>query len=175
MNEPQSISAEILALSILAGENTRGEPLAALNQFTPVSLASGTLWPLVTTSSVFAYLVPQGHCLLITYLSLYTSLADESSLAVNYGFNYEATAQIVIQTAGSGAFQPFTGQLFTQQIFNHPILLVFEPDTTPRVNLYPNGTTQANASVRVQVYAHGFLLPAGLSSAYKPFQSRFVS
>ncbi len=175
MNEPQSISAEILALSILAGENTRGEPLVALNQFTPLSLAASTLWPQVTSVALFGYQIPEGHCLLITYLSLYTTLADESTLAVNYGFNYDALAQIVIQTAGTGAFQPFTGMLPSQQIFNHPLLLAFEPDTIPRILLFPNGSTQTAASVRVEAYAHAFLLPAGLSSAFKPFQTRFVS
>lgn len=173
MNEPQSIAAEMLALSILAGEDIKGQPLVKPGDLTPLSLASGTLWPVAPFSSLFGYQIPKGKCLIWTYLSIYTTLADESTLAVNYGFNYDALAQIQIQTAGTGDFQPRTATLLTQTLFNHPLLLVFEPDTIPRIILTGNGSTQTGASVRVECYAHGYLLAAGLSSAFKPFQSQF--
>lgn len=173
MNEPQSISAEMIALTILAGEDTKGQPLVRPGDLTPLSVSSSTAWPVAPFSSLFGYQIPKGKCLLWTYLSLYTTLLDESDLAINYGFNYDALAQIQIQTAGTGAFEPRTAAMLSQNLFNHPLLLVFEPDTIPRISLIPNGSSQAAGSVRVECYAHGFLLPAGLSSAFKPFQTQF--
>lgn len=173
MNEPQSIAAELLALSILAGEDTNGMPLVKPRDFTHLSLASATAWPAAPFSSLFGYQIPDGYCLIWTYLSLYTTAFDESQLAVNYGFNYDALTYIQIQTGSQPVFEPRTQAMFTQELFNHPLLLVFEPNTTPRIILTPNSSAQAAGSVRVECYAHGYLLPAGLSSAFKPFQTRF--
>lgn len=163
----------MIALSILAGEDTSGRPLVKPGDLTPLSLASSTAWPVAPFSSLFGFQIPKGKCLLWTYLSIYTTLFNESSLAVNYGFNYDALAQIQVQTAGTGDFQPRTAAMLTQTIFNHPLLLVFEPDTIPRIILTGNGSAQAGGSVRVECYAHGYLVAAGLSSAFKPFQSQF--
>lgn len=172
MNEPQSIAAEILALSILAGEDTHGYPLVRQRDFTPLSIASSTLWPVGPFSSLLGtYVVPTGQIWIWTYVSLYATLANESSLAVNYGFNFDTYCFLQVQTGqdATSAFQAVSGSILSQTLFNHPLLLMFQPDTIPRIILNPSSSTQTAGSVRVEAYFHGFLLPAGLSSAFKPF------
>lgn len=173
MNEPQSVAAEKIALSILAGMDKDGNPLCKPHDLIPLSQGTGTLWPVAPFSSVFGYQVPTAQAMLWTYLSLYTTLADESETAVNYGFNYDALAQLKIQSGG-GNFEDRTGQLYTQSIFNKPILLVFDSLTTPRIFFTANGSTQAGSSIRVEVEFSGYLIPAGLSSAFRDHQTRFV-
>lgn len=175
MNEPQSIAAEILALTIIAGENARtGEPLAKATDFTQYSRVSSTLWPVAPfTSLLGGDALPEGQAWIVTYLSLYTTLADESTLAINYGFNFDTYAFLQVQKGN--VFSSITGSLLSQAFFNRPIFLIFDPETIPRIILNPYGSTQTGGSVRVELYAHGFLIPAGLSSAFKPFQTRFPS
>lgn len=172
MNEPQSIAAERIALSIMAGEDRCGNPLVRPADLLHLSLASGTLWPIAPTSSLFSYQVPASYCMIWTYISVYTTLADESSPAVNYGFNYDALAFLGIQ-AESGNFLPFSQSFLTQTVFNCPLLLVFDPKTTPRIFLSSNASTQPVGNLRVEARANAYLLSAGLISAFKPFETRF--
>lgn len=175
MNEPQSIAAEILALSILAGEDAQGNPLVRPRDFIPFSIASSTLWPVAPFSSLIGtYTIPAGHIWMWTHVSLYATLANETSLAVNFGFNFDTYCFIQVQTGtdASSAFQTITGSILSQTLFNHPLLLIFQPDTIPRIILNPSGSSQSSGSVRVEAYFHGYLLPAGLSSAFKPFTTR---
>lgn len=172
MNEPQSVAAEKIALSILAGEDQFGNSKCRPVDLIPITLASSTAWPVAPFSSLFGYQVPDGQVMLWTYVSLYTSLFDESESAVNYGINYNALANLLIQS-GSGNFLPRATGLLTQQMFNKPILLMFDSLTTPRITLQPNGSTQAVANLRILCEASGFLLPSGLSSAFKDHQTQF--
>lgn len=172
MNEPQSVAAEKIALSILAGEMPDGTPVCRPSDLIPISIPSGTLWPISPFSSLFGFQVPRAQILIWTYLSLYTTLANESESAVNYGFNFDALAQIQVQGA-SGNFDPRTATMLTQGIFNKPLLLVFDSLTTPRVVLSPNGSTQTSGHLRVEAEASGYLAPAGLNSAFRDHQTRF--
>lgn len=174
MNEPHGVAAEILALSFLGGMDDEGQLLAKPKDFTHISYASTTLWPIAPTSSLFGYRVPDGNIMLWTYISVYNTLANETSLAVNFGFNYDATLFLAIQGA-SGAFLPFSPSMFTQGLINKPILLVFDPMTTPRIIFAPNGSTQAVGSVRVEGAINGYLLPAGFGSVYRRYATKFVS
>lgn len=173
MNEPQSVAAEKIALSILAGVNpVDGSPVCKPSDLTPLSIPSGTLWPVAPFSSLFGFQVPSGQIMIWTYISVYTTLANESETAVNYGFNYDALAQIQIQ-GSSGNFSPRTAALLTQAFFNKPILLVFDSLTTPRIALSPNSSTQTSGHLRVEAEAMAYLLPSGLSSAFRDHQTRF--
>lgn len=172
MNEPQSIAAEKIALSILAGENEFGQPLCRPNDLIPLSYGDTTLWPVAPTSSLFSYQVPNGQAMLWTYSSLYTTLADESETAVNFGFNFNTYCFLTIQGA-SGNFQPRTGSILTQTIFNKPILLVFDSLTTPRIILNPSGSTQSVGNLRVEAEVMAYLIPSGLASAFRDHQTRF--
>lgn len=172
MNEPQSIAAEILALTILAGEGANGEPLARTTDFTPYSRVSSTLWPVAPfTSLLGGDALPKGQAWLVTYFSFYTTAADESQLAVNYGFNFDVFC--FLQKQVGNVFEPITASLLSQIFFNRPLLLIFDPETIVRIIVPPSGSTQAGASVRLELYAHGYLIPAGLTSAFKPFTTRF--
>ncbi|MFN0108549.1 MAG: hypothetical protein ACKVZH_06810 [Blastocatellia bacterium] len=173
MNEPQSVAAEKIALSIMAGIDRDGQPLCKPHDLIPLSQAASTLWPVAPFSSLFGYQVPQASAMLWTYVSLYTTLADETETAVNYGFNYDALAQLKIQSGG-GNFEDRTGQLLSQAIFNKPLLLVFDSLTTPRIVLTANGSAQAGSSLRIESEFTGYLIPAGLSSAFRDHQTRFV-
>ena len=174
MNEPQSIAAEILAMTILAGESPSGQPLVKFTDFTPYSRVSSTLWPVAPFSSLLGGdPLPKGQAWILTYLSLYTTAADESQLSVNYGFNWTVNAFIQVQSGTT--FNAITAPLLSQVFFNRPLFMIFDPETIPRIVLSPSSSTQAGSSVLVNCYAHGFLIPAGLSSAFKPFQSRFPS
>lgn len=172
MNEPQSVAAEKIALSILAGLGRDGQPLCKPHDLIPLSVASGTAWPLAPFSSLFGFQVPDGQAMLWTYVSAYTTLFDESETAVNYGFNYDALASIQVQGA-SGNFEPRTGSLLTQAIFNKPLLLVFDSLSTPRITLIPNSSTQPAGNLRVEAEFMGYLIPSGLSSAFRDHQTRF--
>lgn len=172
MNEPQSVAAEKIALSILAGVDREGNPLCRPHDLIPLSVASSTAWPVAPFSSLFGYKVPTGQALLWTYVSCYTTLFDESETAVNYGFNFDALATILVQ-GNSGNFDPITGAMLTQAIFNKPLLLVFDSLSTPRISLIPNSTTQATANLRVEAEFMGYLIPSGLSSAFRDHQTRF--
>ena len=172
MNEPQSIAAEKIALSILAGEGAQGQPLCKPSDLIPLSISDTTLWPIAPTSSVFSYQVPPGQAMIWTYISLYQTLADETETAVNYGFNFSTYCFLTIQGA-SGNFQPRTGSILTQEIFNKPILLVFDSQTTPRIILNPSSSTQAAGNLRVNVEAMAYLLPSGVASAFRDHQTRF--
>lgn len=165
----------MLALSILAGEDQHGNPLIRPRDLTPVKLGSATLWPVAPSSSLFGYQVPSGQSLIWTYLTMYTTLADESTLAVNYGVNFYAGVQIQEQTGGLAVFQPRTAVLQPQIVFNTPLLLIFDGDITPRIFLTPNGSTQTIGSQLWLATVHGYLLSAGLASALRPYETKFPS
>jgi hypothetical protein len=174
MNEPHGVAAETLALSFLAGMDDEGELLVKPKDLTHISYASSTLWPIAPTSSIFGFKVPDGNMLIWTYVSLYTTLANETSPAINFGFNFDATLFLAIQGA-SGAFLPFGPSMFTQGLINKPILLVFDPLTTPRIIFAPNGSAQAAGSLRVEAAVNGYLLPAGIGAVFKRYATKFVS
>lgn len=172
MNEPQSVAAEKISLSILAGVDRHNNPLCKPHDLIPLSVASSTAWPIAPFSSLFGFEVPDAHAMLWTYVSMYTTLFDESETAVNYGLNYDGLASIQVQSGG-GNFEPRTGALLTQAIFNKPLLLVFDSLTTPRISLIPNSSTQAAGNLRIEAEFSGYLIPAGLSSAFRDHQTRF--
>jgi hypothetical protein len=76
MNEPQSVAAEKLALSILAGERVDGTPLCRPSDLISLSLQSSTLWPVAPFTSLFGFEVPDGQIMIWTYISAYTTLAE---------------------------------------------------------------------------------------------------
>lgn len=175
MNEPQSIAAEKIALSILAGENSRGCSLANPADFIPVSVADSALWPPASSVTILdSFQIPKGQALIWTYLSLYTTLADESSQAIAFGFNYPALAQIQYRSLASPTsnYVNVTGQVQSQGIFNTPVLFVFDSDTLPRVVLTPNGSTQTADSVRALAKFQGYLIPSAIAAAMRQHQSR---
>lgn len=176
MNEPQSIAAEKIAFSILAGTNpATGCQIATPGDFIPISVAGSALWPPATSVSILnTFTVPKGQALIWTYISLYTTLADESTAAVNYGFNFNALAQIQFRSGASGSsnFVNVTGQVQSQAIFNKPCLFVFDSDTLPRIVLYPNGSTQTANSLLALAEFQGYLIPAGIASAIRVHASR---
>lgn len=175
MNEPQSIAAEKIALTILAGNGNNGCPLATPGDLIPISVGDSATWPPVTSTAILdGFTVPSGQALIWTYLSLYTTLAAETSPAVNYGFNFNALAQIQFRSGASASsnFADLTGRVEAQAVFNKPVLFVFDTNTRPQVLLYPNGSAQAANSLRVLATFSGFLIPAGLASAFRVHASR---
>ena len=107
-------------------------------------------------------------------MSLYTTLADESSPAVNYGFNFTALAQIQYRSAGSASsnYVDVTKQVQSQAIFNKPVLFVFPANSVPRIVLYPNSSTQTANSLRVLAESQGYLIPDSYASIYQQHVSR---
>ena len=176
MFEPQSTAAEKIALSILAGETQQGCTVASPADFIPVSIASQALWPPASSSTLFgSFSVPKGQALIWTYISLYSCLADESSQALAFGFNYQATAQIQFRNGSSASanFVNVTDALQSQAIFNTPLLLVFDTETLPRILIYPNGSTQTANSVNVLAKFQGYLIPSALASIMRQHSTRF--
>jgi hypothetical protein len=171
MNEPQSVAAEKIALSILAGEDRHGCALALPADFIPLSLSATTTWPSGGMTTLFSYMTPQNYGMVWTYIGLYTTLADESSPAVNYGVNYSMLAQLQIKKQ-AGNFENASGQVLSQEIFNKPIFLVFDTQTTPRIALTNNGSTQAVGNLRLEAEAQAYLVPAAILSAIRINQTR---
>ncbi len=173
MNEPQSVAAEKIALSILAGEDSRCQPLARPADLIPLSLSDTTTWPPAVSTSLFSFQVPIGQALIWTYISLYTTLADETSPAVNYGINFSALAQIQFRGPSASAnFSQLTGLVLSQAIFNKPVLFVFDSQIVPRILLTPNGSTQTQDSLRLEAEIMAYLIPSGLASAFRVHSTR---
>lgn len=173
MNEPQSIAAEKIALSILAGLDHCNKPLVYPADLIPLSLSAATTWPPVSSTNLYSFQVPKGQALLWTYISMYTSLADETDAGVNYGFNYSALAQIQVRAGSSSAnFSPITAAVLSQAIFNKPILFAFNSETVPRIVLTPNSSTQTVNSLRVETEIQAYLIPSGSASAFRVHATR---
>lgn len=174
MNEPQSIAAEKITLALLAG-NKGNCPLVSTAELIPISVGDSAKWPPTMSVTILdSFTVPKGQALVWTYLSLYTTLTDETSPAVNYGFNYDALAQIQYRSGASAAsnFLDVTGRVESQAIFNKPVFFVFDPDTRPQIVLYPNGSTQATNRLRALAESHGYLIPASLASVFRIHATR---
>lgn len=170
MNEPQSIAAEKIALSIIAGVDACDCPMVAPSLLMPLSLGDATTWPPASSTTILdSFTVPKGQALLWTYISLYTCLADESTPDVNYGFNFTALAQLQYRSgaAATSNFVNVTGQVQSQALFNKPVLFVFDSNTRPQIVLYPNGSTQTADSLRVCAEATGYLIPSSAASIYR--------
>jgi len=175
MNEPQSVAAEKIALVLLAGNDPNGCSLVNPSDLIPVSYGDSATWPPASSTTILdSFSVLKGYALLWTYLTLYTTLADESSQAIQFGFNFAALAQIQFRSlaATTSNFSNLTGQVQSQAIFNKPLLVAFDTDTRPQVVLYPNSSTQTANSVAVFAEAQGFLIPAALFSLYRQHASR---
>lgn len=175
MNEPQSVAAEKIALALLAGTDRRGCPPVNVADLTPVSLGDSALWPPASSTTILdGFTVPKGSALIWTYMSLYTTLADESTAAVNYGFNFTALAQVQYRSAASASsnFVNVTKQVQSQAIFNKPVLFVFPANSVPQIVLYPNSSTQTADSLRVLAESQGYLIPDSFASIYQQHVSR---
>jgi hypothetical protein len=171
MNEPSHIAQEILALSLLAGFENDGKSKAPPESFQHVSIEGLTLFPVAPSSSLFGYKCPAGSCMIWTYISVYTSLADESSAGVNFGFNYNADVSLRIQGA-SGNFISVSAVVDPQTVFNKPLMLVFGPETTPRFIIGPGASTQAIGNLRIFAAANAYLLPAGLQPIFQRYATQ---
>jgi hypothetical protein len=174
MNEPHGVAAEIMSNVLLTGLDNGGQPTAQPRDFQHISYASSTLWPIAPSSSLFSTQVPPGSCMIWTYITMYTTLANESSPSVNYGLNFDGTVFLAIQGA-SGNFISFSPAMLTQGLFNKPILLVFDPQTTPRLILAPAGSGQPVGNLRIEAAINGYLLPAGLAPIFRRYATKFLS
>ncbi|OQB32255.1 MAG: hypothetical protein BWY07_02014 [Candidatus Hydrogenedentes bacterium ADurb.Bin170] len=176
MFEPQSIAAEKIALSLLAGESRQGCAVANPADFIPVSVADNALWPPASSSTLFDnFTIPAGQALIWTYISGYTAAADESSTAIAFGFNYQATAQILYRNAANSSanYVEVTAPLQSQAIFNTPLLIVFDTQTVPKITLFPNGSTQTANSLNFLAKFQGYLIPSGLAAIMRQHSTNF--
>jgi hypothetical protein len=168
MNQPQSVAAEKIALMILAGDNPATcKPLATPADFIPLSISDTTTWPSGGTTTLFTFMTPPNYGMVWTYISLYATLADESSAAVNYGINFSALFQLQARKLATGNFQPLSGAVLSQEIINKPVFFVFDTQTQPRLAITDNGSTQAVGTLRFEAEVSAYLVPAALLSVMR--------
>ncbi len=184
MNEPNSIVADILGFCLLAGKKRYQGPngewleenLIKPSDFQHVALSGVAAVPTVAPAALsvylFNYAVPSGSCLLINYASLYTSLADESSPAVNYGIDPDVSVRWIKYL--NGATTPVTPYKNSADILNSPCLIVFQNGVTASLQVpYPRSGAVTDQSIYLQARANGYLVDQHLYNIFKRYQTIF--
>ena len=101
MGEPNSVIGDILQLRLLAGTKRvqrAARPAAEEYKLRPSDIKSvghsnAAYYDGAVDTDCFFYRIPQGKCLIVTYASLYTSLAGDVSEAINFGIYVDAQAR----------------------------------------------------------------------------------
>lgn len=178
MNEPNSIIAGLLALSVAAGTKTDPVTGKCSNKLdlpeAKSTIISGTvLWPGAAGADVtlFNYQVPANQCLIVDYVCLASCDASEASAALDYGINWNATAYW--QTLINGTATRITNEVGSQNIFNRPIFMVFASGTTPQIVIKKNASTQANQSRLLLASMNAYQCNSNLFSIFNQYTSNF--
>jgi len=182
MNEPNSTIADILGLCLLAGKKTVKNDsgqfieknMVTPGDVSPVALTGVAAVPTVAPASLsvylFNYAIPAQSCLLINYVSLYTSLADESSPAVNYGLDPNVSVRWIAYN--NGLSTPVTPYKNSAAILNAPCIVLFQGGVTASLQIpYPRSGAVTDQSIYLQARANGYLLDQHLYNVFKRYQT----
>ncbi len=177
MGEPNSIMAEMLQLCLLAGSKTeqgslgeiRQVPVLEPSRLTPVTWTDSVLWPGAGTTTIFdGHVVPSGQMLVATYISLCTSLQDQSSLQINFGM--VGSPGVIVYSVENGTNSTIYYSLPWQSIFNTPTFICFPPSAKPKILLSSAGGVITVDTVTVDVNMSGFLLDVSYWNLLKRYQ-----
>lgn len=176
MNEPNAVIGDILQLALLAGkkrvrdhDGSWREDFAVKPQdFKHLTVASGAVYDGLSDVSFFGYDIPNNQCLLVNYISLYTSEGGGTSAAVNYGINVEVFARWELLI--NGATNPITPYLPSQAYVNAPCLFVFPGGTRPNLTLLNFGGALA-VPLFIQARLNGFLVDSSFQALFQRYQT----
>ena len=157
MNEPNSVIAGKLQLVLLSGKGRDGFNLLDPAQIKHVAASSAVVYPSGGASpyDLINFAVPKSQCLVIDYVSLYTTLSDKSTLAVNYGLNGDYSMQWRIINGGS-ASAPYTPFVGSQAVVNSPCFVVYPANSTAILRLSTGVITDPDITVLLRM--NGYLL-----------------
>jgi hypothetical protein len=182
MNEPTSIVAEMLGLSLLAGTkeitnadgSTTCKPILDLSDVRHTPVDGTVRWPGVAAADVvlFNYAIPENQCLVVTYVSAYATASDESEQGVDYGLNFYVPSYW--RTSINGSLQAVTATVGSQVLLNSPCLLVFPGGAIPQLVLQAGGSTQAAQVRRVCARMNAYQASNELLNIFRRHQSIFA-
>lgn len=179
MGEPNSIMAEMLQLCLLAGSRTekdangqtRQVPALEPGRIQPAAWADSALWPGAGTVTIFNnHPIPAGQMFIATYVSLCTSLQDQSSLTINFGM--VGSASIAVYSNLNGADTVIYYSIPWQSVFNTPVFIPFPATAKPKFVLGSAGGVVPVGSVTVDVKMSGYLLDVSYWNTLKKYQTQ---
>lgn len=163
MNEPTSIGAGLLTLSLLAGTKTTigpdGKVTCRNNLDLPeakhYALSDSDLWPGLAAAAVslFAYTVPKSQILIIDYVSLYSFAADESTPTLDWGLNTNASCYW--QYTLNGTVTKLGTPTGIQNLVNRPCFVVFPSESMPQL-VIGDDAVQTDQARRINVTANAW-------------------
>lgn len=182
MNEPITVGGGLLTLSLLAGTKTEIDATGKvtcknvldLPEAKHVALSGTVLWPATAAGNATlfgTYTVPPGQILIVDYVSLFNSIADESSSAIEFGINANvATYWQYTIASGITRLGQATG---AQNVFNRPCFLVFPSGSIPAV-IIGDSTAQVDESRRLLATANAWQCSENLYEVFRRYQSVFA-
>ena len=176
MNEPNSIIGDLLQFSLLAGkkqvrqhDHSWADEFAVKPQdFKHLIMADSFVYDGTTDTSFFGFEIPDNQCLLVNYVSMYTSEEGGISAPVNYGINVDVLARW--EVLNNGMTNPVTPYLPSQAYVNSPCLFVFPASTIPTLTLLNFGGA-LTVPLFIQMRLNGYLLDASFQAIFKRFQT----
>ena len=182
MNEPTSIVAEMLGLSLLAGTketiNPDGsktcQPLLDFGDIRHTPIDGTVRWPGVAAANVtlFNYTIPSNQCLIVTYVSAYATASNESEQGVDYGLNFYVPS--FWQTSVNSMATPVTQVVGSQVLLNAPCLLVFPGGSIPQLVLQAGGSTQTAQVRRICARMNAYVAASEIINIFRKNQSIFA-
>lgn len=176
MGEPNSVIGDILQLILLAGTKRvqrAGMPAAEEYKLRPGDIKSvghsgAAYYDGAVDTDYFFYRVPQGKCLIVTYVSLYTALSGDVSESINFGIYVDAQARW--QTKINDFILAVTPYQEVALYTNTPCLYVFPGGVTPQLQLRAIGAP-INFPLLVAMKYTGYLIDATFQGDFEKHQT----
>ena len=175
MFEPGSVMADIMQLSLIAGEREECGQYTdiappAVFKHTPFS-GNGT-YP-GAAATIASYTVPSSQILIVSYASVYLCDTAEAVTTLDFGvshtfyawwqYDLNGVTSIVTSATGKG-----------QGIINRPVMLVFPAGATAQLMLQDDGTSVLPAGSRTIICTvTAYTAPQSLQSYYSSMASQF--
>lgn len=190
MNEPQSVAAEMLTLTVLlqsvSAVHHGGPPKFGVGDIKPLKLEDSVLYPPGAPANIlmFNYLVPRNTCLLVTYIAAQSTPTPISGAATpaNTGvsFGFYPPFNVALGTTPNGvAFNALTAAVLqAPTVLNTPILFVWNAGQTMAMQVsLPDAASYPEIGVngrRQYFQATAYLLPDEAYSELVRFRTNFI-
>lgn len=175
MFEPGSVMADIMQLSLIAGERLddcgQWVDIAPPSVFQHKPFSGNGTYP-GAAATIASVTVPESLILIVTYASVYLCQTDETVNSIDFGVNHNFFAWWQYQLSGvTTIVTSATGQ--GQGIINRPVLLVFPPTVTAQLMLLESASALTDGSRTIECTVTAYLAPESLRSYYSLMASQF--